>query len=744
MMMKKSHLLIWIGLFQYNPENVFFIIVSLSVIIFFLGIFWFFFTTYQINRYRSQIEGIGHEIRTTLKELRPNLVTLEQGTKDYPTSDPPPYQTLALDLHQLVATIAQQYGEYSTRLNQQFNYEILYPEGFFRVAWFNLWQARGLWSAQLQESNELSDRVEQLTVSVDNALALLTALKEVPLRVSEQACELRQSIAQCLKINQALRNVGVYGNSLDSAATQVVQLEAELNKIPTYLFSNHNLTRIKQAPKSEIVAAWKILLRIGTRIEQQLKVFERWQSEFQQIRTTVETMDQLLNQAVTAVKQIPKTIDIESLAQDLLEAFEKSKELREWYGALTIDMFYNFHEAVLEVSEEAKRIISVTEGLAQLLQILRRAGTEVEESLIQIENIMKQGAQIVPYSIQWGQFRNDFLKLQRDRERVGLLTKKRTIPQLHEDAETGAMLAKKAQRLHRQVDKIWQQREELLPLLQRSDLQTEATWPAEAKELQQQVNQYFRENWSRQHSTNSIEKDAKKLLNRCKSEVPKNTLAASTMDVYLTNLQSLAKDLDSFHDRVKQVKNELDELKDAEHTAKQQLETISEPLGEILEQMEPIDRPEDQNIQNQQRKLEKLWKQNEKLQSQLDRRDRGVVAKKVKQAEKWGKNCQKDLQPLPNMIQAEIKAMETELKKILRPSSLESSTEWKAIKQAATVNRPSRMPPCGKELKTDIEKIEFLMGQIKPQLQDREDLHTTLLEAHHLTENLVTENGDFI
>jgi hypothetical protein len=553
-----AHLLGAGGQLQSNPQVLLGVVAVLFAALATIGGIYFFWYTARIRDCRAGVEQLRGSLRDALKSARDDMTTVRQGAADYPASDPLSYRGAAVRLQQIAADADRQYSTCSIAMSHLVNHQITGGDNYLARAWFNLWQARIAWTSYHQAFRGLIGPVDEMRHTLDEGLELVATFDAVC--TTTLALELEQKTTVSLKLEELLRNNNVSGNCLDRVSIHLQEQRAVLNSVSTRLGNHHSGSLRPPAEKQKTTEARARLHQIEGMTNRNRRLLQEWYDHYKNIQAAVKQTDQALGRTVKAIKGLPPTIDKGDLMIRFEETWQDYKQLRDWYTGLDTEMFNNYLHRVIKAEKNLDELTWITEEVHRLRQELRDSIIAYHALLSGIEDGMKAGRLVKPYPVHWGKYKSKLLKLDRDLDKIGELTLKRSPTRLAHDAEAATTLLSETVRLRQQVEEVMGQRQEILPLLDRPDLHPSATWPAKARSLQQEAKRYTQRNIPDELLVNRLERDASRLKDLVNRRVPRSSLPAENMDTISANLKRLTTDLDAFHARLAQVAEVLDEL----------------------------------------------------------------------------------------------------------------------------------------------------------------------------------------
>lgn len=702
---------------------------SAVMVLGFVAIIWLVLTR-QVRRrqenIQSQISNIGH----SLTRCKHRLAEIEKEAADYPKTDPLPYQSLAFDLHQIVESTKSQQTALLTRFETLAAEELPFPNHFLVWLTADFWQRPRYWAQREQAFTALSVEIEALQSELNRASALLQALGEMPRTVAEQVRELLEATDRSLSIGRSLRRAKVHGDQLDSATAEVERLSGKLKSLPTSAM--YGGVRLALADlKQQVITAWRVVQTLTGPVEKYQRSFEIWQADYQTIEQRVEAMSEALKEVVAWLKQTPASVKIESIMETVQDAHKLYQSLSKIFLALTLEIFADFNESVLQVTQTFKEVSKQIEHIQKQFQTLGELLKSNASLLEQLETWMKVTRQDSRYPMAWGQYDNDFTALCGLQRRVGSLAAERTPEQLDKSVRQAWLLVTAAEGLIVKVEAACSTRQELLPLLEHEDMKAKPAWLLQADALYQEAKPYHYTNWPVAQSVNKIIKQAKGLVKRRQTWVPSepgDSLAAVQVKNVLDNVKKLLADVETFKRNSQQFAEVFAKLQAAEQTTLAQLDETYQLLVDLQQQMTRTEWPLSQEFDKDRSNLEKLGEHNRKLEASLQKKKHiSAVSDKVREVEKWLVTCRKALQRWPDRLQAEIKSIGAELKNQAAALPVEIFSAQKNLRQLLLINRPTALPaPNKKKINSEFDKIKYFADQIKAQFKDREVLYATL------------------
>ena len=457
------------------------------------------------------------------------------------------------------------------------------------------------------------------------------------------------------------------------------------------------------------------------------------------------TQSQNIGYALRTLKVRGSTLDAaltkaQNLQDDLKEipAYFLSGSDRIVWGAAQEDTISTW-EIIQYLREPIEKLLQQFKQWQSNAQFLGKTIPDNTTLLDQVATRMAEARQGAPYPMDWEHFNSKYHELYHSHTAIVNSNTERTPELLNEHAVKVGDLDKRLKRLHGQVISACATRLELLPLLENEDLAPQPTWFTQAQTLGDQVKKYDVINWWELKSATKIPDDAKNLAERQKKWVParrEDPLLVTKLSDMLTHLPPLIEDLAAFKIRLQQVDKALTDLNEAEKSAGKDLEITRQALDNLIHHMQETKYPFNSKVAKYQPKLKNLHKGNRNRDKDLKNQMRGAVKDKIKRVNKWFKSCQKTLQPLPPLLQEEIRAVEVELRDLVeaRPDSIPLNKN--KITPALATERPAQLPGPPKKMKLEVERTIFYANQIDTQLQDRENLYALLKDVTAQLEEL--------
>ena len=280
---------------------------------------------------------------------------------------------------------------------------------------------------------------------------------------------------------------------------------------------------------------------------------------------------------------------------------------------------------------------------------------------------MEGTANLPEYPIAWQDSRRELQDLRGLQTRIGGPDSRRAPDQLDVDLARAKKLESRARALEAEVAKARRWRDKLAPLLVNPNLAAPQTWMEPASKLHKAAKAYDVRNWATGDKVPSIARDANGLAKRHKNlaaplidrPLPEGTLNQKLFD----DLQRLTSDLEKYEERLARVTARLVELQAEEQAAQATLDGYLQSLAPLIRHFEGVggEAQAGSRSAEAQHTANSLETDGQKLSSQLQKRQSGLVSNKARGVEKWASDCPGQLEKMLKDLRAEVEDLDSQL-----------------------------------------------------------------------------------
>jgi chromosome segregation ATPase len=559
------------------------------------------------------------------------------ATREYSVDDQEPFgpqvEELLRQLGALenqVAELHQQYGEIQTSMH-----------AFESRNWFVILSSPLRWY-------RIQRNLAVLRKTILNSLAVLKVTEELADRLTKQGWKVAQQARQVLdesrQIKTAmfhLRRKHMRGKTIEAAFEMDRQLHDSLGQIPVYFFSADEDTFIRQATKSDITRTFQILKNAHATIVDLRSKAQDWEQTHSKAFNRATDLQQPISEMKKTLKEAPSGLDLAALATQVT-ALDAS------YKSLVKDFASPEADNLPTLSRQAQKLQREVRETNRWLSRTLKQSADLETTLARLEsNLEKLSLRFTEletnpeYPILWGKNRQVLQRLKgqmkdihqnptetSSRYNVEIPAQKiRTPEQVEADLAAALGLETQLETLTKTLERIGEQRIDLIGLLASPTLQQSAEWFRNAQALAVQTTVFDPDNWPQPASAGSLMEEIQSLQTFQADLLPISKsipLEESALPILLEKTRHYVKNYLALRSRVKDIQGRWIAIQKNENAARSDLSS----LKAMLNQLDRFLSTNPTLWQVASSEAEQLKTKANQLSEALNQRNQGMVAKK--------------------------------------------------------------------------------------------------------------------
>jgi hypothetical protein len=516
------------------------------------------------------------------------------ATRDYSVDDQEPFglqvEELLRQLGALenqVAELHQQYGEIQTSMH-----------AFESHNWFVILSSPLRWY-RIQLS------LAVLRKTILNSLAVLKVTEDLTNRLTKQgwgvAQQARQVLEESSQIKTAMfhvRRKHMRGKTIEAAYEMERQLHNSLRQIPVYFFSAEKDTFMQQATKGDITKTYQIIKNARATIADLRSKAQGWEQIHSKVFNRVTELQQPISEMKKTLKDAPTNLDLAALVTQITALDASHKNLVKDLASPEVDNLLTFSRQAHKLQQEAR------ETNRRLSRILKQS-TDLETTLARLEsNLEKLSMRFTEletspkYPILLGKSRQLLRRLEGQLKEIRQnptgapspsgatipAQKIRTQEQVEADLAAALVLEIQQENLAKTLERIGDQRVDLLGLLASPTLQQSAGWFRNAQALAVQTTVYDPANWPQQVSAGDLMEEIQSLQTYQADLLPisKSTpLEESALPIQLEKTRHYFKNYLALRSRVKDIQGRWIAIQKIENAARNDLSSLKSLLNQL-------------------------------------------------------------------------------------------------------------------------------------------------------------------
>jgi DNA repair exonuclease SbcCD ATPase subunit len=365
----------------------------------------------------------------------------------------------------------------------------------------NQWQATVgapfFWYSLRRDVTGLWQDLTSLQTTQSSTAAQVEELSGLGWQIANQASQIQTTHAQAKESLDFLRSKNVHGEAFESAARQEAQARAALAQIPAYFFSSEQALVLERAEPDAIARSHAVLNEIQPLVEELRQTLEDWEKRYAQTVEGASAMRQRLDQMEQQLESAPSGLNLSPQRSRLEQMSVIAENLQATLTRLEL-------ESLEEVYAETQRLDQAAQKMGEQIQQARQQRDDLERVLDELSQGLKDlsiqfadlgTSQVHP--VVWGESRIKLTNLSRQASDIGSIQKQRTPQQVSRDLESATRLNQQQKDLSQHCQRVGQQHQELLAIIQAPGMQKAGEWYASIEKLVEKTQTYAPENWPR-------------------------------------------------------------------------------------------------------------------------------------------------------------------------------------------------------------------------------------------------------
>jgi hypothetical protein len=559
------------------------------------------------------------------------------ATHDYSVDDQEPFglqvEELLRQLGALenqVAELHQQYGEIQTSMH-----------AFESRNWFVVLSSPLRWY-RIQHS------LEVLRKTILNSLAILKVTEDLANRLTKQGWEVAYQARQVMDVSQQIKTVmfhlhrkQIRGKTIEAAFKEERQLHDLLKQIPVYFLSADEETFLQQATKNDITRTFQILTNARAIMADLRTKAQGWEQIYSKVFNRVTELQSPINEMKKTLKIAPTSLDLVDLSTQVIALDAKYKNLFKDLANPEVDNLPTLsgqaHKLQREVRETNRRLSRTLKQSIDLETTLARLESDLEKFSVSFNELETSPE----YPILWGKSRQVLQRLEGQLKDIRQnptetlspsgttksIQKLRKLEQVEADLASALGLEIQLETLAKTLERIGEQRVDLLGLLASPTLQQSAEWFRNAQALAVQTTVYDPANWSQQASASSLKEEIQSMQDYQADLLPisKSTpLEETALPIQLEKTRYYFKNYLALRSRVKDIQGRWVAIQKIENSARNDLSSLNAILNQLDRFL--ITNPTLRQVASSE--AEQLSTMARQLSEALNQRGQGTLAKK--------------------------------------------------------------------------------------------------------------------
>lgn len=605
--------------------------------------------------------------------------------------------------------------------------------------WFQRWrQSKDI----LTESSSLDRHLAEIEQQMPQ-------IQDLPWRIALQIRHASIQITEMARLAQNLQSRGVLGRPFESALARIPVGQRALATIPAKFLNAGQNELLASTSPYETIQVFEALCEVQPIYERWLPYLKDWDLSLQTAFSEISTIQRTTIALHRLISQPPSGLRTEPIQDRLQQLTSMSAELEKNLSRPQVDQLKNLmREAtrIRKLSEDAgKQINKAGERAAELSQVL----IELRSGLDTLASQFKSLAEKENRPLITDESGEELKKLQQQLSQLGPASQARTPDQISKAIETTSQIRTKHQALVEKFQKIAQQYNTLVALLDSVELNEGAAWAYKAREMITLASGYDPGHWSKQDLLESLQNDLAALNTLQEKIIPAGQavpVKETRLDQMLKEAQQLASMHKSLRPRVDATRTRLENIQSLEKEGKEKLTGA----WNALERASILANNNDLLRDIADADIKRLTDELKRLSDALNNRKQGLIEKKVQQIQsQYGsviQAVQTWIAALDSENQAIAHKINQQLSDLDNIASLEDPPFQEARRLTASPDLRSRpvtgalrnpiapkILPSEQELSAEIKRKSDLWQALVSSSQALDENCRTILEAYRET-----------
>ena len=487
------------------------------------------------------------------------------------------------------------------------------------------------WYSLRRDVAGLRQDLASLQTFQDSTTTQVEELSGLGWQIASQASQIQTTYSKVKQSLDFLRRKNVHGDAFKSAARQEEQARAALAQIPAYFFSSEQALVLERAEPDAIARSHAVLNEIQPLVEELRQTLEDWQKRYTQAVEQAGAMRQRLDQVGQMLESAPSGLNLSPQRARLEQMSVISENLQATLTRLEI-------ESLEEVRAETQRLDQAAQEMGAQIQQARQQRDDLESVLAELSQGLKDlstqfadlgTSQVHP--VVWGESRIKLTHLSRQASAIGSIHKQRTPQQVARDLESAARLSQQQKELSQHCQRVAQQHQELLDIIQSPEMQKAPEWYASVEKLAERTQVYAPENWPRADMVSKLPEQLQYLAQGLKLLVSGNQsepIPEKELDQRLEDTRELERYYRELRQRVQNVQKRLAEIQRIEKATADKLASARAALNQTA----LLVRSNALLAEKAGAEIERLQSRIDQLSRQLDQPEQGMLERKAQSA----------------------------------------------------------------------------------------------------------------
>jgi len=593
--------------------------------------------------------------------------------------------------------------------------------------WLRRWQTS---RKMLAESASIDTRLAEIEQE-------MLTINELPWQVALQIRQANAQVAEMARLAQSLQKAGAQGNLFQSAGSRVPIAQRSLTGIPAKFFDSGQNELLASAGQVETIQAFESLSAIRPIIDHWLPYLKDWDQSQQKAAAEFTGIQQVVSNLRRAIAQPPSGLKAEPIQERLNQITAMSGELEKRLSRPEVDQLKN-------LMREATRIRRLAEDAGQQLNrageraaSLNQALNELKTALENLQTQYKSQEEKASHPLIFDESKEELKRLQQGLNILGPAGQARIPDQISTALDKTAQIRARHQGLAEKYQKVLEQYQALVALIESADLKDGSTWILKTREMIAQADVYDPHHWAKLDTLEAIKADLVALSGMQERVVPAGQavpVKETRLGELLKEAQQLAELHKTLRPRVETTRVRLEKIQALEKEGKNKLTSawnVLERASILTNDNEVLRKAAEADIKRQTDELKRL-------SDDLNSRGQGLIEKKIQAIQAQNNAVLQAIQNWMARLDAENTAVARQINERLAEldniASLEDAPFQEArrlISSADVRLRPSATGPLRNPLASKlIASDQDLSGEMKR----KNDLWHSLLGASQALE----------